>query len=902
MSRIRVCLALFLFACFSAGCVRPFAVESKKSPDWRFGLIETYEAPAVATTAGAAWTRLRFHWADVQPEGPDSWKAPLSDERLDAEIAAGRLVVGLLIGIPDWARPDAFSPPAGLWLPRTDPENLWARFVRQAVSRYAGRIDHWIIWNEPDIWDKSAPGHTWDGTVEDFAQLQRVAYLVAKESNPEATIHLAAFTYFWDANYQREQYLERLLDVLDADPQAAEHNYYFDVATAHLYFQPNLIYDVVQAFREMMASHGLERPLWLVETNAPPVDDATWPVPEFTLSVTLYEQAAFIPQALATALAAGAERAAVYKLQDTDDDRAANPEPFGLLRSDGSRRPAFDTYQVAVRYLSGARQATRKRWDEVGQVALDQGDYTTTVLFARLPAPQQAEVAATAREAVLVDMWGERQKLEAEGGVFSVPLPAALCTQPIGDYCMIGGTTYYLIQAKEGRRLPDLPPHSVSPTTAPPPPAADSDKPLPGRKAGAGIVPLRRPSQQIDVVTNEAVLDFPESVTFRLELAPGEEVTEAVLNYDVAQRSCVDVSTEVPVMPDGEALEWRWVMSRSGNPPPGAQLWWEWLLTDTAGRTTTTPRKTLTFVDDRFDWRMVTAGDIHLHWYEGENVGPTLLEAAVAGVERLQAEMGITLQDDVNLFIYGDSSAMREAVLYVQDWAGGVAFGEYNTILIGVPPSLASDWGRETVRHELAHLVLSQFGWSCLGGSRPNWLEEGLASYAEGPPDEETLRDLERGIEENAFVPLRSLNGAFPAHSEEASLAYSQSYSVVAFLLEEYGKERLQELILKLAEGAGYDDALQQVYGLNVDELEVAWRQAIGAPARVIPPTPTAITAAAVPTVAPLSPARTVPTPPSAAASPPAPAPSLCGLGLAPLLLLGLVAGWRRSTRSHKGD
>ena len=905
-------LLLLLTACGrlpNLGAATEAAGQDPEAPDWRFGLIETVESPADAAAAGAAWTRVRFHWADVQAGGPDTWTPAVDDEAIDREVAAGRLVVGLLIGIPDWARGDDLLP-RGLWLPPDDPENLWANFVRQAVSRHRGRIDHWIIWNEPDIWDKDAPGHTWDGDVEDFAQLQRTAYLVAREANPDAVVHLAAFTYFWDANYDREQYLGRLLDVLAADPEAAGHNHYFDVATAHLYFQPHFIYEILHTFRQIMADRGLDKPLWLVETNAPPMDDPAWPVAEPTLRVTLNEQAAFMPQALAVALAAGADRVAVYKLKDLESDRAANPEPFGLLRMDGSRRPAFTTYQVAVRYLSGARTAERHRWDEVGQIRLDQGAYTTTVLFSRLPAPQQAQVPATAGEAVLVDMWGEEvQTLRAEDGAFTVELPPALCSQPIGDYCMIGGTTYYLVQAAPDGSLPDeLPAVRPAPTNSPPPspapPVQETEVPAPDDAAATATAPAPAspaPSvAAVDVEANEAVVDFPDTVTFRLEMAELPPSGEAILRYDVVSRECVDVSSQVPVALEGSSAEWTWVMSRSGNPPPGAQVWWEWTFTDAAGHVMTTPRQTVTLDDDRFPWRTVEAGDIDLHWYEGEEVGPALLDAAVAGRRRLQNEMGIDWQGEVQFFIYGDAAAMREAMLYVQEWAGGVAFTEYNTILMGVRPDQVDAWGRETVRHELAHLVLGQFAWSCLGGSRPTWLEEGLATYAEGPADEETQQDIIRGIENDSFEPLRTLSGAFPSHSADASMAYSQSYSVVAFLLERYGQEKMQALLQTLAEGRGYDAALEEIYGFNVDGLERRWRESIGAPPRVIPPTPTPLQAAALPTLPPLTAPQTVPTPEGLSAAPPAspasPLTGVCGLGLSPLLFLGLVWawGWRR--------
>ncbi len=422
--------------------------------DIRFGVIESYEDPGAAGRLGAAWTRLRFQWAEVQPDGPTDWEPPLDDEALAAELEAGREVVGLLIGVPSWAR-DRGGVPLGLSQPAGDPDNLWAVFVGDVVARYAGRIDHWIVWNEPDIDDPDAPGHTWDGTIEEFVQLQRTAYLAAKGANPDAVVHLGAFTYFWDPGY-----LARFLDLVADDPEAAANDFYFDVATAHLYFQPNSVYNVLHAFRRTLDAHDLRQPIWLVETNAPPMNDPYWVVDNWTLAVDLNEQAAFIPQALAAAMAAGAERIAVYKLKDTAGDRAANPEPFGLIRWDNSRRPAFDTYRVAIRLLGGVTAAERERWDSVGQVRLAQEEQTTTVLFARLPDPQTAYVPATSDTAELVDMWGRRETIEAAGEYFTIELPGALCLQTIADYCMIGGTTYYLIQNDDGRPRPPL----VTPT------------------------------------------------------------------------------------------------------------------------------------------------------------------------------------------------------------------------------------------------------------------------------------------------------------------------------------------------------------------------------------------------------------------------------------------------------
>jgi len=516
----------------------PTALPMPMPADDRFGVIESFEDPTAAGRLGVAWTRARFQWAEVQPDGPRQWEPPLDDETLAAELDAGREVVGLLIGIPDWAR-DRDGLPRGLSLPADDPDNTWAVFVGQAVRRYAGRIDRWIIWNEPDIDDRDAPGHTWDGNLDDFVQLQRVAYLAAKEANPDAAVHLGAFTYFWDPGY-----FDRFLDALAADPEAAAHDDYFDVATAHLYFQPNAVYDVLAIFREVMADHGLDKPIWLVETNAPPMDDPYWIVPNWTLAVSLNEQAAFIPQALAAAMSAGAERIAVYKLRDTETDYDANPEPFGLVRWDDSCRPAYNTYRVAIGLMAGATAAERERWDAVGQVRLEQPEQTTTVLFARLPGRQTARVPATADTARWIDMWGKAEEIVAEDGVFTVELPGALCLQTIADYCMIGGTTYYLVQANEPPRAAQLAATRVAAeatataeaatreaTTAPTPAPVASRTPRPTATAWPSPSPQPSPTPQSTtppsptVAATRAATPTPAATTAALASSGPSDIT-----------------------------------------------------------------------------------------------------------------------------------------------------------------------------------------------------------------------------------------------------------------------------------------------------------------------------------------------------------------------------------------
>jgi hypothetical protein len=415
-------------------------------PDPRFGAVETYDAPAAATEMGAGWTRVPFLWAQMQPSGSHEWLPPVSDEALALEIAQGRQPVGLIITTPAWATDTSVGPgvPNGLHSGHNDPNNLWASFVRQLVSTYAGRIDHWIVWNEPDVWDPAHPGYTWGGSVEDFLQLQRVAYATIKETNPGATVIFSGTSYWWDAAHGRDLYFRRYLDALVQDGNAAGNNHYCDAIALHVYFQPDFVYSITALYHQLMREHGFDKPVWIVETNAAPSLDPQMPAPNSRFAITLEEQAAYVIQALAMGIAGGASRIAVFKMIDTPGDLAANPEPFGLLRADGSRRPAFSAYRVAATYLAGFQGGQLEQRPEVSIVTVPRASGTTTVLWTRTPAPATVQVSARAATATLVDIWGRRRAISASDGVYTVELPGARCTHTAP--CIIGGAPYLIVE------------------------------------------------------------------------------------------------------------------------------------------------------------------------------------------------------------------------------------------------------------------------------------------------------------------------------------------------------------------------------------------------------------------------------------------------------------------------
>lgn len=428
----------------------PITAQNRDLPEStnRFGIIEGFWMPELACELGAGWERIIFDWAQHQPNNADEWHTLNVDDRwLKNASRCDREVVALLKNTPPWATDGTVGVgvPRGLELPIDDPDNLWANFVRKAVDYYASRgVNHFIIWNEPDI-SSETYGYEFEGELEDYFKMLKVAYLVARETNPSAVIHLAGTTYWHDVNEGRTPFMERLVDRILEDPEAEANGYYFDVLSLHIYFRVETVMEIVGIMREMLDSRGMtEQTIWINETNAAPTDDPEWQVVRPVFQLDLEQQASYIVQASALALASDVERMAVYKL--FDQALPEGGESFGLtVPSTGLPRPAYRSYQMVVEHFADVTSATLHQIEHVNVVQMEVIDsHVISALWARNESSATIELTATGDKAYMFDQYGNMTIARPDNGVYQVALEPARCTET--DGCFIGGDVRILIQ------------------------------------------------------------------------------------------------------------------------------------------------------------------------------------------------------------------------------------------------------------------------------------------------------------------------------------------------------------------------------------------------------------------------------------------------------------------------
>jgi hypothetical protein len=365
-------------------------------PDRTFGIVEGYWRPEAAKELGVRWDRITFDWSRIQPNGPGDFDLDqVRREWLLYDIENDCEVVGLIINTPVWAASSGLrsAVPDGLYRPFDSPENYWAIFVRQLIETYAPLgVHRWIIWNKPDIrpGDPGEP-HTFDGTARDYYRLVKVAYAVSHAVDEEAEIFVGGLVWWNDIALGRGNFFLQFLDSALRDDTAAANDYYFDGIALNVTINPTPVNgfnsttdsagDIASTVRQQLNEAGLpNKRLWITELNAVPTLDEAGGWLGGATSISLEQQADFIVQASAMAMAAGVERIAVYKLFDANFV-AGETIPFGLIRADNSRRPAFEAYRYAIKTFALTETVSAGRSANARLMVLSQAERTVFVMW-----------------------------------------------------------------------------------------------------------------------------------------------------------------------------------------------------------------------------------------------------------------------------------------------------------------------------------------------------------------------------------------------------------------------------------------------------------------------------------------------------------------------------------------
>jgi len=331
-------------------------------------------------------------------------------------------------------------------------------------------------------------------------------------------------------------------------------------------------------------------------------------------------------------------------------------------------------------------------------------------------------------------------------------------------------------------------------------------------------------------------VDFPIQAVFTIEAESDVDIVDARIHYQVDRMNYAEVVSEgwADFAPANRIeASWAWDMADAGL-PPGAEVTYWWMIEDGDGNTVETSPEIMHFDDDRFTWRSLTGGageggSITLYWYSGSDAfAQELMDTCEDGLASLTQDIGTYPEKPIKIYVYQSTNDLRGAMVFSQEWTGGVAFIDFGIIAIGISPSQLG-WGKRALVHELAHLVVHQATYGPYG-QLPLWLDEGLSTYSEGELDSDLQTSLNKAISEGTLISVRTLCSPFSAYTDKARLSYAESYSLVEYLLDNHGQDKMLDLLTTLKQGSTYDEALTEVYGFDIEGLDAGWRSTLTGP------------------------------------------------------------------------
>lgn len=372
-----ICLLLVLnfSALVSATTLREAGITTGSTLLWMDETQLAYRMQDVRAL-GAKWIRVDFNWSTIQPDNYNDYEWGPYDRVVRA---ASRYHLKLLVTLaytPRWARDPACASlvrseeSAQKCTPRSQVE--FGRFARASVLRYKDQGVHtWEIWNEQNLtgyWKTVYPD---ESIFVDPAAYARAANAAAHEiryNDAQAFIITGGLAPMFDPKHSRgmrqSDYLAQLLPNL-------KHNL-FDAVGIHPYTWPKLPRLAADYNAFYTVDHGQpEYDLRGIMARAGWGDKQIWGT-EFGASTKGMRRAGNTvslkrgrPDHVSESMQARIIQQGVddwYRKSNvgpifvhTDSDQwlisRKNEDGFGLRRSDGTKKPAYDAFQISTQQL-----------------------------------------------------------------------------------------------------------------------------------------------------------------------------------------------------------------------------------------------------------------------------------------------------------------------------------------------------------------------------------------------------------------------------------------------------------------------------------------------------------------------------------------------------------------------
>ncbi len=202
------------------------------------------------------------------------------------------------------------------------------------------------------------------------------------------------------------------------------------------------------------------------------------------------------------------------------------------------------------------------------------------------------------------------------------------------------------------------------------------------------------------------------------------------------------------------------------------------------------------------------------------SIGSRVLRVLEDAWERVGVELEIQPKGKVRVILYTTTEFRK--VTGVHGWVTGLYDGR-----IRIPVKDFATAEREikgTIYHEYTHVAVQSITSKC-----PSWLNEGLAQVYEERERRSAAARVRKASRDNALIPLLNLRQTFTRFSdvEKARLAYAQSLSLVLFIMDRHGPDRIGRFLRDLGDGLPEHLAADRAFHRSLSDIFAAWKDSL---------------------------------------------------------------------------
>ena len=326
-------------------------------------------------------------------------------------------------------------------------------------------------------------------------------------------------------------------------------------------------------------------------------------------------------------------------------------------------------------------------------------------------------------------------------------------------------------------------------------------------------------TEKINLVSSEALSNFPENVSFKLTVDSVEKIRSIKFFYRV--NGSRNWNSVVKQFDNRYHITTEFVLNTSGSDflTPESTIKYFYNISDETGFTLKTKENKLKYSDPRFNWDNFTVPPLTVYYHDQPDSNIKVLTRDLAvQIETLKDIFSIENPDPIKGIVYNHRIELANILpdkTTIPEIYHGFAFLDQQ-IFLGIELDI------DLITHESSHLLLAQAMKDRIN-PLPAWLQEGVSSYLE--PNRVSFD----GHSLSNLAPPLSTMVSVPNSAIEIAYFYRKSESVVSFLIHELhprnGLQLFQTFLFVLGKEPypNVDKSLYETFGITIEQLDEAW-------------------------------------------------------------------------------